>query len=197
MNAPATILPAPNNPRLLAFDPNHLEIAVHASLVGIIEAAPIDRKLGVFRVMASVAADEAAAREQQAISDLLWVAEQCSLVERLGAAPVKDAIADAFGRGPEPHATNYVRDEYESLSDTFASACRNADQQYKQEQSRRTADNPANGRVPKSTADAIDFLLKQDDPARLRKFLEGRPRDELEKIKRYIARKSQNEQSFN
>jgi hypothetical protein len=42
--------------------------------------------------------------------------------------------------------------------------------------------------LPKSTTDAIDFLLKQDDQARLEKFMEGRPRGEVEKIIAYIEK---------
>jgi hypothetical protein len=48
-------------------------------------------------------------------------------------------------------------------------------------------------RLPKSTLDAIDWLLKYvNDSERLRKFLEGRPADELALIKNYVAwKKSQ------
>jgi len=50
---------------------------------------------------------------------------------------------------------------------------------------RRAAD-----RLPKTTTDAIDYLLKHNDSERLNKFLEGRPKTEVEKILAYIQRKS-------
>ncbi len=40
--------------------------------------------------------------------------------------------------------------------------------------------------LPKSTIDAIDFLLIQNDLDRLKKFLEGRPQAEIQRILAYI-----------
>jgi hypothetical protein len=44
--------------------------------------------------------------------------------------------------------------------------------------------------LPKSTTDAIDYLIKQGDQARLEKFMEGRPQTEVEKILAYIKKKA-------
>ena len=46
------------------------------------------------------------------------------------------------------------------------------------------------GRLPTSTLDAIDFLLKQNDMARLEKFIAGRPQTEIAKICDYLTKKT-------
>jgi hypothetical protein len=61
------------------------------------------------------------------------------------------------------------------------------------QQSKQKALARAEAVLPKSTADAIDYLLKQNDAERLRNFLVGRPKAELERIKRYVVRKHSNE----
>jgi hypothetical protein len=45
-------------------------------------------------------------------------------------------------------------------------------------------------RLPKSTLDAIDFLLEQNDTPRLEAFIAGRSQAEVAKILQYIAEKS-------
>jgi hypothetical protein len=47
--------------------------------------------------------------------------------------------------------------------------------------------------LPKSTADALDYLLKQNDLARLQEFMSGRPAGEAGKILTYIERHQHND----
>jgi hypothetical protein len=91
-----------------------------------------------------------------------------------------DAISNVIEIAP----TKEIRDEYGDLTGSYAEACRIADETYraKQRQAKRPAESP-----PKSTCDAIDWLLKYvNDAERLRKFLEGRREAELIKIQKYI-----------
>jgi hypothetical protein len=73
-----------------------LNTRVVASLVRVIEQAPIERRLPVFHLMACVAADEIAARQQQMVDDLTYVAKELGLVELLGAVAVEHAIGSAL-----------------------------------------------------------------------------------------------------
>jgi hypothetical protein len=107
--------------------------------------------------------------------------------------------------------TAHPADEYQWLSSTFAAACRLADRRAGPQ--RVFEDIPivkehgvpsasalqryyecelanAQRRLPKATIDAIDFLLRQNDAARLEKFLEGLPKAEADKILAYIESKS-------
>jgi hypothetical protein len=84
---------------------------------------------------------------------------------------------------PEP---KIAPDEYEGFKNsTFADACREADQK----RPKKTAKLAAKGRLPKSLTDAVDLLLKQNDEARMERFLKGRPKSEVERILAYIERK--------
>ena len=78
-----------------------------------------------------------------------------------------------------------VCDDYDTLSGTFSSACREADAARGDSRPRARRDS-----LPTSTAETIDWLLRYCDAERLRKFLEGRPEAELAKIKNYIAWKN-------
>jgi hypothetical protein len=61
-------------------------------------------------------------------------------------------------------------DQHElGLSGTFAEACRAADREYRQQKALAREEAV----LPRSTADAIDYLLKQNDAERLRNFLVG------------------------
>ena len=85
-------------------------------------------------------------------------------------------------------AYNYVPDEYEGVSGIFANSCQEADHRFRKQQSSRPSaqqDGPA-----KSTLDAIDYLLREKDEARLREFLEGRSKSEAQKLLAYIERKT-------
>lgn len=79
-------------------DPDDLDVAVYASLVRVLESVSIERKLGVFHLMARTAAAQAEARRQQMIDDLWSIAEQIGLVDRLGAVDVRATLAMAFAR---------------------------------------------------------------------------------------------------
>jgi hypothetical protein len=88
----------------------------------------------------------------------------------------------------ERQTYNYIPDEYEGLSSTFANDCREADRTFRKQQSNQPSakpDGPA-----KSTLDAIDYLLREKDEARLKEFLGGRSRSEAEKLLAYIERKT-------
>ena len=83
-----------------------------------------------------------------------------------------------------------VGGEYEELSGTFANACREADSKRRQQQARQSTRYPDRPRLPKSTADAIDWLLAQKDERRIQKFLQGRTRENLTSIRNYILWKA-------
>ena len=88
----------------------------------------------------------------------------------------------------ERRAHNYVPDEYEGSSGTFANASREADRTFRKQQSSQPSANPDG--PAKSTLDAIDYLLREKDEARLKEFLGGRSRSEAEKLLAYIERKT-------
>ena len=90
----------------------------------------------------------------------------------------------------QPIAGAHVRGECEELSDTFASACREADREHRQHRARQSSGDPHRSRLPKSTADAIDWLLAQRDEERIQKFLQGRTREDLTSIRNYILWKT-------
>jgi hypothetical protein len=58
------------------------------------------------------------------------------------------------------------------------------------EDSIRRRDVATKGRLPKSLTDAVDLLLKQNDEPRMKRFLQGRPKSEVERILAYIRRKT-------
>jgi hypothetical protein len=70
-----------------------------ASWVRVIEFAPIENKPVLFWMMAADAAAWADAIRQQAIDDMWWTAGEMGLVDLIGAASVRVAIAVAFDRG--------------------------------------------------------------------------------------------------
>jgi hypothetical protein len=88
----------------------------------------------------------------------------------------------------ERQAYNYIPDEYEGLSSTFANACREADRAFRKQQSSQSPAKPDGS--AKSTLDAIDYLLREGDEARLKEFLEGRSKSEAEKLLAHIERKT-------
>jgi hypothetical protein len=90
-----------------------------------------------------------------------------------------------------PLRKNPHLDHYEGLTGTFADACWEADREYAQ--AMEPVKRQPRNHLVESTRQAIDFLLKQNDPERLRAFLHGRPDAELNQIEQYISRKSQNE----
>jgi hypothetical protein len=73
--------------------------------------------------------------------------------------------------------------EYDGATGTFADACRKADAEYCKQQERfackRIRDIP---RLAKSTIAAVDYLLKQDDPHRLRDFIANHPASEAGEV---------------
>ena len=84
---------------------------------------------------------------------------------------------------------NYVPCEYEGLSGSFAAACREADQKLRLHQSQRVA--PARGRHQLQSAGLPENVIQEIDlmgDVQLDRFLEGRPKPQVEKILEYITR---------
>lgn len=90
----------------------------------------------------------------------------------------------------QPIAGAHVLGEYEELSGTFANACGEADREDRQQRARQSSGDPHRSRLPKSTADAIDWLLAQRNEQRIQKFLQGRTREDLTSIRNYILWKT-------
>jgi hypothetical protein len=78
---------------------DRFQVALYASLCRVLEQAPIENKLRVFRLMADTAAGEISERRQQYIDDLWWVAGQVGLVSLLGPTDVQNTLASAFDGG--------------------------------------------------------------------------------------------------
>jgi hypothetical protein len=74
-----------------------------------------------------------------------------------------------------------VCNDYDTLSGTFSSACREADAARRNPRPRTRGDS-----LPTSTCDGVDWLLKYYDEQRLEKFIEGRPAAEIARIHDYI-----------
>ena len=81
------------------FADDRAQVAMYASLSRVIESAPIENKMRVFRLMAKTAAADTAAYRQQMIDDLWFVADDLGLVTLVGTTNVQAAIAVAFDRG--------------------------------------------------------------------------------------------------
>src|SRR5262245_18556862 len=79
-----------------------------------------------------------------------------------------------------------VTDEYHGLSSTFVDACRRADEEFR-ERHERLAGRPVRDtpRLAASTIAAVDYLLKQDDPQRLRSFIAEHPAFQAREIIAY------------
>jgi hypothetical protein len=73
------------------------QVRSYASLVRVLEAAPLHNKLPVFGLIARTAAADTVAIRQQYVDDVWWLAEQTGLVTLLGTVPVQDVLASAFG----------------------------------------------------------------------------------------------------
>jgi hypothetical protein len=71
------------------------------------------------------------------------------------------------------------------IGSTFVDACRQADREH---QARPTSGRP-NRHLPESLRQAIDYLLRENDADRLKKFLAGRSQAETQKILAYIEGK--------
>jgi hypothetical protein len=76
--------------------PTDIETATFASLIRVLEQAPIENKLAVFGLIGRTAAESAAIRRQRLVDDCWWLADRCGLIDLLGRATVQDALADAF-----------------------------------------------------------------------------------------------------
>ena len=75
---------------------DEVAIAVAASICRALEQAPLERKLPIFTLLVRSAADEIAARRQQSVDGLWWVAEQVGLVKLLGTTAVQEALNIGF-----------------------------------------------------------------------------------------------------
>jgi hypothetical protein len=89
---------ASNQAGLVAAPPDPVA-EIFASWVRVIEFAPIENKPALFGMMARDAAAWANSLRQQAIDDMWLVAGEVDLVDLIGAASVRVAIAFAFDWG--------------------------------------------------------------------------------------------------
>jgi hypothetical protein len=78
---------------------DELETRTYASLFRVMERAPIEKRLRIFRLAARFAAAQLEARRQQAIDDLRRVADETGLVRLHGTVMVQNALSDLRGAG--------------------------------------------------------------------------------------------------
>jgi hypothetical protein len=154
------------------------QVARYGSLCRVIEGAPLQNKLAVFAMMAKTAASEAAALRQQYIDDLWSVAGDLELVRLFGTDSVQATLCAAFDG-----ETTYD-DRHDGLSSSFARACRDADREHRRTR-RPPAQRPVN-RLPESTRQAVEWLLKHNDADRLKKFIAEHSPSEAQVIVGYI-----------
>jgi hypothetical protein len=76
--------------------PDDIETATFASLIRVLERAPIENKLAVFGLIGREAAVYADIRRRQIYADCLWLADETGLTELLGIVTVTDALMTAF-----------------------------------------------------------------------------------------------------
>jgi hypothetical protein len=79
-----------------SFTQDDLAVRDYASLVSVVEAAPVENKLGVFWLMARSGAADAAAFRQNTIDSLWHVADGTGLVQLIGTAVVQNTLVNAF-----------------------------------------------------------------------------------------------------
>jgi hypothetical protein len=82
--------------RVVQPDLEEIHGRIHASLMRVLEQAPIENRLAVFALMAKSAAKEVAARKQQIVDDLWFVANAVGLIDLLGVTSVQAAMSLAF-----------------------------------------------------------------------------------------------------
>jgi hypothetical protein len=97
--APPEHFATTNTPFPIGFADERAQVALYASLVRVLESAPVENKLPVFCLMARTASADSAAYRQQMIDNLWHVAGDLGLVDLLGVVAVQDALLVAFDRG--------------------------------------------------------------------------------------------------
>jgi hypothetical protein len=126
--------------------------------------------------------------------------EDLLLVDLLGdLAPTADAAAEAeiieppdgeYGGNGDFDGPNGDYDgNYEGLSSTFARACRAADARVRARRERQR-DHPEKPHVAETTLEALEFLVKQRDPERLRAWLSTHSAEERAAILQHLERKA-------
>ena len=75
---------------------DELETQTYTSLFRVLERAPMEKKLRVFRLAAKFASEQIAVRRQQAIEDLWAIAEELGLIELHGVLMVQDALSEVW-----------------------------------------------------------------------------------------------------
>jgi hypothetical protein len=128
-----------------------------------------------------------------AVDGLQQAAEAFGLVIELGQDAVQAIMVEAFA----PERDDLPRDDYDGS--TFAAACREAD-----EKQRRKAENPHLDDVsiesawhhlsrplgvPIATLWTAEFLLQQNDPARLKAWLARHSREQRNAIRKHLQNK--------
>lgn len=134
---------------------------------------------------------------RNAVDSLQQAAEALGLVIELGQDAMQTIMVDVFA----PLRTDLSRDEYDGS--TFAAACREAKDPHLVEKLRRLMDDDisinqawdelntrAPGDVPKATLDAAEYLAQQNDPERLRQWLDRHSAEERTAIRAHLARRA-------
>jgi hypothetical protein len=139
------------------------------------------------------------------------------LVKKLGADAVQRILADAFApardelvfvdlpadpddlptdlpddvpdadAAPEPGIPD-DNDEYEGLTSSFAKACREADERVRQRREQQR-ERPKQPRAAQSTLAAADYLVREGDVERFRRWLAQHSVDERAAIIKHLERK--------
>lgn len=144
----------------------------------------------------AIAGMHAARRQALNEDNMQWREQQFAEAMRVLAQlePIRDVfIIEAFKRGREryrldneairPLLLPILHDEYDHPRRPLLPG---GPDQRAYEEGIRERDKD---RLPQSTIDAVDLLLRKDDAKELDAFLEGRPKSEVEKILAYIEKR--------
>jgi hypothetical protein len=75
------------------------DVAMFASLTRVLEQAPTQNRLMVFRMMVRTAVSSLATHRLEAIDDLWGIARDTGLIDLVGVTAVQAAMASEFDRG--------------------------------------------------------------------------------------------------
>jgi hypothetical protein len=139
---------------------------VDDSVARAIDAAPLDKRADLFRVVARESAHDAAGFRQVKLDELWNLAASISLPQSIGTAKLHQILTA----------------EFVGHDSAFAAACREADRQQRPKR-RQEAQQP---RLAESTKQAIEFLLHINDADRLNWFIAEHPRTEARLILAYV-----------
>jgi hypothetical protein len=118
--------------------------------------------------------------------DKLWTAAvRDGLVAKLGTDQVQRLLADAFAPVRDDLTKSHAAtSEPEDDEDTFARACRAADE--KARRRRAKAEPPPRPHAAKATLRAAEYLVRENDPERLRIWLSKHTAQERAAIRKHL-----------